>query len=301
MLDIMLNVISPIFITIGLVALFQNYFPIETTSLSRAIIYLLAPCLAIDGLANTDIALDELGRIGAVVLLMTLSMAAIGWAIGSVMGLGRRMKSVFILTLVMTNNANYGIPLNRFAFGEAGEEVALLFYVISATLAAPIAILITLQGTISTREALGRVFRLPLTYAGLFGLLLNITDTSLPLPVARSVNILGSGAVPAMLIVLGIQLSGIRVHSHWRDIFAASALRLMVAPFVAIGWALLLGLQGVTYDVVVVQSSMSTAVLAGVIAAEFDGDADFATAVILVSTLGSILSLSVLIFALGGG
>jgi predicted permease len=53
-----------------------------------------------------------------------------------------------------------------------------------------------------------------------------------------------------------------------------------------------------TRQVTIIQASMSTAAMAGVLATEFGSDAEFTTAVVLVSTLASIISLSVLLATL---
>jgi predicted permease len=75
----------------------------------------------------------------------------------------------------------------------------------------------------------------------------------------------------------------------------ASGIRLLAAPLIALALALALGVSGLTRQVSIVQSAMPTAVFSGVLATEFGNDSDFVTAVILVSTLLSILTLSVLL------
>jgi predicted permease len=57
----------------------------------------------------------------------------------------------------------------------------------------------------------------------------------------------------------------------------------------------LLGLSGLARQVSIIEASMPTAVTTGVLATEFGSDTEFTTAVILVSTLASIVTLSVLL------
>jgi len=56
-----------------------------------------------------------------------------------------------------------------------------------------------------------------------------------------------------------------------------------------------LGITGLTRQVILTESAMPTAVISGVLAAEFGADTEFVTATILVSTLLSIVTLSVLL------
>ncbi|MEL7435176.1 MAG: AEC family transporter, partial [Chloroflexota bacterium] len=137
----------------------------------------------------------------------------------------------------------------------------------------------------------------------------------LPLVIERSViDIAAPASIPLMLALLGLQLSRVSfkqddsknddnsetLATNFRALGITTALRLLAAPVVAVGIALAVGLDGTTFNVSVMQSSMPTAVLAGALATQFGGDARFVSAVTLVSTLASIASLSILILLLGG-
>jgi predicted permease len=118
----------------------------------------------------------------------------------------------------------------------------------------------------------------------------------LPLPLERAITLLGQAAVPAMLVVLGLQLARVSIRGRWKPIALATAARLVVAPLIAFPLAALLGLSGITGQVVIVQASLPTAVISSVLAAEFGADAEFTAAVVFVSTLASIATLTVLLW-----
>jgi predicted permease len=109
------------------------------------------------------------------------------------------------------------------------------------------------------------------------------------------VNLLSDAAIPAMLVVLGIQLSRASMRGQIRPILMASSLRLLAGPLLAFGLVLLFGMSGYARQVSIVQAGMPTAVATGVLATEFGSDAEFATATILVSTVLSMATLSVLL------
>jgi hypothetical protein len=98
-----------------------------------------------------------------------------------------------------------------------------------------------------------------------------------------------------MLVVLGLQLARTPVRGRLGPILLATATRLGVAPLIAFALVGLLGISGVTRQVVIVQASLPTAVLSSVLAAEFGSDVDFTAAVILVSTLVSIITVTILL------
>ena len=72
-------------------------------------------------------------------------------------------------------------------------------------------------------------------------------------------------------------------------------LRLVGGAALGAFFAVLLGQTGLGYSVAVVQSAVPTAVMANALAAEFGSDAQFTSAVTLVTTLASIGTLTLLI------
>ena len=105
--------------------------------------------------------------------------------------------------------------------------------------------------------------------------------------------------VAVMLVTLGIQLAQTS-HDRWRGIHipalaTAITARLLIAPALTLLAAVLLGLSGLTRNVVVIQSAMPTAVMTTIIAAEFECDNDFVTVAVLATTIISVVTLTVLL------
>jgi predicted permease len=238
---------------------------------------------------------DELGQILAMAALSSLLIALVGWGETRLFRLDRKLASAFMLSVVLVNAGNYGLPLNDFAFGQAGMQRAIVFFVVSAMISNTLGVYLASRGAASVRRSLLNVLTVPLPYATVLGFLVNIKGLTLPLPLDRAVTILGQAAVPGMLIVLGLQLSRTAVRGRVGPILLATVTRLGVAPLIALALATLLGLSGLTRQVSIIQASMPTAAMAGVLATEFGSDAEFTSAVILVSTLVSIVTLSILL------
>jgi predicted permease len=116
-----------------------------------------------------------------------------------------------------------------------------------------------------------------------------------PLSLMRPVSLLGNAALPAMLLILGMQLK--RAVAPNRPIVVATAvvLSLLVAPAIGIGLSSLLGLSGAARTAAIILASMPAAVVTTVLALEFDLDSTFVTSVVFVSTLLSPITLVLLI------
>jgi malate permease and related proteins len=297
----MANIIAPILLVVGLAVLFDRLFRPEPRVLSRLVIYLFSPFLILNSMATSDLRAGEMGLIMAMALLSILLVWLIGSALARMFRFGQKQQSVFLLTVVLVNAGNYGLPLNEFAFGRSGLERAVIFYVATSVVANTLGVYLASRGTASIRQSLLNILKVPMPYATALGFLLNISNVSLPLPLERAAGLLGQAAVPVMLIILGLQLSRMSiVTNRFGPVLLATGLRLVIAPLVAFPLVSLLGLPALTGQVSIIQAGMPTAVMAGVLATEFGNDAQFATAVILVSTLASVVTLSVLLQVVGG-
>ena len=293
------NILIPIFIVIGAAALFGHFFKPDPRPISTLILYVFVPSLVLRTLANATLAFTDILAIGGFVLLFTVANIALGYGAIRLFRINTALTSAFLISIIMGNAANYGIPLNTFAFGSVGEEVATIYYVINAIIVNNTAIFIASNGRVGVKEAVMNVLKVPVFIATVIGILLMVTHVSIPVPIDRSLEIMGSGAIPAMLAVLGMRLATIQMGSNLKAISLATGIRLVIGPLLAIPIALLFSMEGTTFNVMLAQSATPTAVLAAAIAMEFGDNADFVSAVTLVSTVVSLVTVSILLAILG--
>jgi predicted permease len=106
-----------------------------------------------------------------------------------------------------------------------------------------------------------------------------------------------------MLAVLGLKLAetvegGVQALRP-PALVAVALLRLVVSPALAWGLAGLVGLEGLARDVTILQSAMPTAVVTTILATEFETAPRFAALCVLATTLGSLLTVTVILNLLG--
>lgn len=293
-LDTIVNVITPILLIVALGAVYGRVFNPDSRILSNLVIYLFSPFLVLEGMLNVTLS-GEVWLLILAVMLLTVIMALVGVVGTRGLKLEPRLSSAVVLCLVAINAGNYGIAFNEFAYGVESRPYAVMYYVMTAIVANTFGVFFASRGTVSTREAIVNIFRIPIMYALILGLILNVTATPLPLPLGRTVTLLADATIPAMLIVLGFQLSRASVQGKIGWILAASSGRLVIAPLIALGLVALLGLSGMAAKVTITSSAMPTAVIAGVLAGQFGGDSEFVTGTVVTSTLLSVVTLGVLV------
>jgi hypothetical protein len=292
--SILFTVTAPIVIIASLAFVMARVLRLEARTLSRLTLYLFTPALLFGSMYRSKLG-SEFLEIVAFAFVVTVLMGIITWVMVRVMRYDRLTASAFALSVLFVNAGNYGLPLVLFAFGEEGLARAVVFFTVSAILTQTLAVFIAAGGKASVVQALKNVFTLPLVYAVTLGLIFNVIGFTVPEPIVKSLDLLGSAAVPCMLAILGIELAHASLNRDRLNVGLATVAKLGIAPLIAFALAALMGLDGVTRAVCIVESSMPTAVTASIVAIEFDSRPEFVTSVVLLSTIGSVLSLTLLI------
>ena len=296
LLNIFLDVLLPIFAVIAFAAITDRFLHLDAKVLTQLNIYFLCPLLILISLENVELQSQEFWMITAMAVTSTVVLVLIGFGLSALLKLDRKLSGAFIMCIFMGNTGGIGFSLAQFAFGEEGFNRAVLFFAIVAVINSPIAIYISSRSTKSVSQSLVNIVKNPLIYATLIGLMLNILDWHLPLPVERFVELPAKASVPFTLILLGSKLSHIKIGEKIKPLLVASFIRLIVAPIVAVGLAALIGVSALSMKISVIQIAMPAATFTAVFATEFGSDAEFATSVSLVTTIGSVFTLGGLMF-----
>ncbi len=295
-ITVLINVILPVFIIIGIGALTGRRLQLDVRTLSRSNLYIFAPALIFRSLLTTELTSADAAQILTFVLVTTVILGVMSWAVSRALRFDAVQTNAFLLTILLLNTGNYGLPVNLFAFGDPGLERAVLFFAVSAILANTIGVYFASRGRTNSRTALLNVFRLPLVYAVVLALILRAVGiTTLPKAIFAPIDLTADAAVPVLLLVLGIELADSSFDRELWTVGLAAGTRLIVAAGVAGVVATLMGLQGLTRQVCIVQASMPTAVTSVVLAVEFDAKPRFVTSVVFVSTLASMVTLTALL------
>lgn len=293
---ILYNNIVPVFIAIGLGYALERRLKIEIKSVSRTIFYALTPCLVFSSLVKSTISGGEFWGIASFEILITLFVALVAWGVARALRFDRAMESAFLLATLFVNSGNYGLSVNQLAFGDEALARAVIYFVVSSLLVNTTGVYLASRGQARAGDALSNVFKVPIVYAvflAVFVKLINLTVTGSP--VFKAVDMVGQGAVPLMLLLLGMQLAKTPLTQGMKTAGLAAFIRLAVASIIAWPLANWLGLAGPTLQACVVEASMPTAVTTTVLAIEFDVKPEFVTSVVFLSTLASPITLTPLI------
>jgi predicted permease len=205
-----------------------------------------------------------------------------------------------LITSIFANAGNFGLPVTSFAFGETALAYATLFFVTNAVLTNTAGVVIISMGSTNFKKALSNLFKIPVLYALILAILVMSMGWRVPLPVDRTVKILGDASIPTLMVLIGVQFHSVKLKGKIIPLTLASVMRLLVSPTLALGLSAIFGLYGPARQAVVLEAAMPAAVLNTVLATQFDTEPTFVTEVVAVTTILSAFTLTPLLAYLGG-
>ncbi len=298
-LDVFLQNILPIFIVAAMGFVLRRSLRLDKQALSKLTFYAFSPALVFSSLVNSQIPNDEMVQLAAYALVVTLSIGLVALVASRIMRLSRIDTVALLLVVMFVNGGNYGLTLNRLRYGDDGLARAVVFYIVSTILVFTLGVFIASMGQASWRKSLSRLVRLPAFYAVVLAVIVYSFDIYVPQPLLRGIELAGAGAIPVMLVVLGMQIADLTDLGRIWLAVPASVLRLMVAPVLAVivaGW---FGLQGLNRATSIIEASMPTAVITTIIAVEFDVRPGLVTSTVVLTTILSAITLPIVITWLG--
>jgi hypothetical protein len=293
------NNLLPILLIAGAGFALGKFLKVEPRPLGRIIFYILSPVLVFNLIIDSQLPLEEIGLLFAITAAVIMINGLLAWALGRLMRLERPILIGLILTSMFINAGNYGLPVVSFAFGEEALAFASIFFVGSAILLNTVGVLIASLGHLDIKRALLGLLRVPYLYAVVAGLVFLDAGWVLPKPIERAVDLVAGGAVPAMIILLGLELTRVEWSKHIGVISASTFLRLVVGPIVGWGLSAVSGLPTPAHQAVVIESGMPSAVMVTILANEYQLESRLITATVFISTILSPLTLTPLLLILG--
>jgi predicted permease len=277
-----LSVVFPVFCIIGLGYLFASFKKISLEPIIDVLLYLTVPALVISSLSKKSFLPGD---------LVEMSIAVAGVVVGTgiisriyLSATKRTGHRGFYLSTMFMNSGNMGFPLALLAFGPDGLAVAVLYFI-------AVSLLVYTLGIYMAKGAGGltEIFKLPLIYASVLGITLNLTGIKLPAPVLSTVDMLGAATIPLMQVSLGCHLFQARL-TDLKTSLAASVIRIgggFAVAFVITG---ALGIGGVERNVIILSSSMPSAVINFIMSYRYNVQSDLVASIVATSTLLSVIT-----------
>ena len=285
----------PILLVSGAGFVLGKLLTVDSRSLGRVVFYVFSPLLVFDLMIKSTLTLQQAFTTAAFTASVITVMGLIAFLFGWLFRLERPYLLAVILTVAFGNTGNYGLPLVKFAFGDEALAVASIFYVTTTILFNTVGVVVASIGHTDLKSAVLGLFKLPSIYGVTLALLIKGIGVQLPLPISRTIEIAANGAIPLMLILLGLELTRIQWSHSFRALGLGVAVKLLLGPLVGLLFARLFGMHGTVHQGNVLEAAMPAAVATTVVATEYNLEPSLVTAIVFLGTALSPLTLTPLI------
>lgn len=291
--------ILPILLVASFGYLLRKRLNLHIGTLSSVVFNILSPCLVFASLANSRLPGDELIELVGFSALNILVMGGLALVLARLLKLERVELATFLIVVMFVNGGNYGLTLLQLRYGDDGLSRGVVYYVTSTVLVYTLGVVIASMGRVNWRDTLKRMARLPAVYAAVLAIVVYSFRIPIPAPLMSGITIAGNGAIPVMLLVLGMQFAEMHTNDGGRYVWPAVGLRLIGGPLVGLIIAIALNLQGLGRSAMIIESAMPTAVISLILASGFGLPTSNVARIVVLSTLASPLTIAATITLLG--
>ena len=293
-----MNIVMPVFFLMGIGFLTGKYLTINSKSISDLCLYVFSPALFFHSVTTSALEIGDLGKIllfafslfVLFVLLIELLSRIFKWTLS--------YKNTLMLASGFPNAGNYGLPIVLFAFGDTGVSIAVIYVVMQSLLMNSAGVFFASNHeSVSKKDILMNILRMPGFVAVSFGLLLKVLDVPIPTVVENSVGLLGQAAVPTLLTLLGVTLASIQIKNVVKFIGTATMLKLFGYPIIAVLLLSAFYPWGSTEaNILLVCAATPTAATTTLLAIKFNMNSDMVSSAMFVSTMASVITITLLLF-----
>lgn len=192
---------------------------------------------------------------------------------------------------IICSNAGFmGNPLAEGVFGSTGLMLASIFLI-------PQRIMMWSEGVAIFTDApdkkslVLKVLKHPCIIACEIGVILLLTGYRPPSGITSTISALSNCNTALSMLVIGMILAGADPRTLFdKDILSYCVLRLLIMPLVLLGAVKLLGIDSLVCGVSVLLCAMPAGATTTILASKYNGDAEFAVKLVVMSTAFSLLT-----------
>lgn len=260
--------------------------------------WILIPALLIAVLSNSALGFEQATNFALTVFLTILLISFLMWSARRPLRRWLNVGGPAFTSIFQTTTRWHGFIALAIAdklYGEAGLALLAIAFAVLVPFI-NVANVLILARYAANEPAPGRLIvkslvHNPLIWAIVIGLSIRLSGVILPDVAATTLNLAGDGALGVSLLALGAGLSWRAVKRVGREVLFATLVKIILTPLVAIGFALIFGVTGMDFVIVVLAAAVPTAVNGYVLARTMGGDAELYAASVTAQVILSFVTL----------
>jgi len=298
----LLMIVLPVFLIFGIGYISQKLLKMDIKSISAMSLYILLPLLTFDTFYRNELTVDYL-YLFIFSVFITLILIGITVLAGWFMKSSKEDVSAILLGTLFPNSGNYGAPVMLFALGAVAFDYAIVLMVLHGFIISTVGIFIASfgsGGTISVKDAILSIFRIPVIYGAAAGLLFQLMGITIDEKLMDILQMTGNAAIPVVMLILGMQLAEIRKENfELRNINAVVLIRMVVSPIAAMVLVMFMPVDETMKMVFIILNAMPVAANSTMLAVQFNVKPNLVSFSTLVTTLLSLLTIPLFLYLIG--
>jgi hypothetical protein len=263
---------------------------------NKIVMYILLPCMIFHALYSADLSIiSKLGILPFVILASSLVTGIVSYFILKQFHFDDIKLWSVLVTVMIANTGFMGYPVTLGIFGQEGFLRAIfcdiatlcIFLILSFVL------IVKFGGTVKT--AVRKIIFFPSLWAVILGLSFNVLNIPIGPILDNTINYLGQGAIPLIMIALGLSIDFEALSRSKSMIAFTSVMKLAFFPFVAFIIVSNIGLVDLQHTVSVVEAAMPSGMMSLLLAITYKLDYELTSDCILINTVISLITLPVII------
>src|SRR6056297_23377 len=290
--------------------IFGRLFKSKSEMLSKLAFYLFGNVLIFTYITEHVPSLDMIWRYFLGTLIVTFAIVMIYWIFGKITG---KNFILWSYTNSFSNTGYIGYPVLEYSIGPQAIPLAVIMASANMVLLPIIGTtMLSSKGKGLVKKGLMNIIKIPWLYTVIISWILGTLGFNwledLPKPAVNYVGMLKDSSIPVILLVVGINLSRIPVRlKNLFNILPASLMKLFLPPALALIVGKIMGMEGLVFQIFVLELAMPTAVNTAILAEglseekSHEKEKEFASAVVVYSTFLFLFTYPIWFSIVSGG
>ncbi len=241
------------FVALGAFAKWRFKDELHERSLILISVYILQPFLTFWGLTSRPFD-PEIFEAPAWYLLIVAALFLAMLPISRKLFADKKKRAIFLISSLVGNTANLGIPLGIAIFGEESVPYTTMINLANVLFVNTVGIYIYSSGSFSPKESLLNVVKMPILWSALAALAVNLAGIQIPDAVEANLKLGAYASIVVQLLLFGIYLAGVRVeHLDMKLLKAVGAVKFFILPGAAFAILQLSGLSPFVFSILLME------------------------------------------------
>ena len=258
--------------------------------------YILMPCMIFHALFTADLSyLSKLGILPFIILASSMVTGIVSYFILRQFKLDDITLWSVLVTVMIANTAFMGYPVTLGIFGQEGFLRAIFCDIATLCIFLILSFILILKFGGTVKTAVRKITFFPPLWAVILGLTFNFLNIPIGPVIDNTINYLGQGAMPLIMIALGLSIDFSAIKRSKNMIAFTSVMKLLFFPCIAFLVATQLGLVDLQFKISIIEAAMPSGMMSLLLAITYKLDYEMTSDCILINTVISLITLPAII------